>query len=147
MPDPVLSNKLTILLGDGGGTEVFSWPCGATSRSVTFTNNTGEQVVMDCTDPLGLPAAIVRWTESQDTSISIAGRIDRASLAGWRAWNDTGNVRNIRVNFGETGANGGGYYQLPAIIQSFELGAEDKGMVTFTASIMGAGRRVWTAAA
>jgi hypothetical protein len=149
MAAPQLTRKFIILLGDGATpTEAFAFPCGANARSVTLTNNLGEEAVLDCADPLNELAAIQRWVESQDTSISISGRVAKgASIAMWRAWADDGDEKNIRVMFDEASGDGGGYYQLPAFLGSLEWGTEGKGTVTFTANIMGSGPRVWTAAA
>lgn len=148
MAAPSLSRKFIIMLGNGGTpTETFAFPCGANARSVTLSNNLGEETVLDCDDPLNAMAAIQRWVESQDTQITISGRVARAHVAIWRAWVDTGTEKNIRIQFDETAANGGGYYTVPAYLQSLEWGSEGKGTATFTASIMGSGPRVWTAAA
>ena len=147
MADPTLTGKFLILLGDGGSpSETFGFPCGALARSVTLTNNTGETVVMDCTDPLGTVAAIQRWTESQDTQLAISGRVATQSLATWRAWADSGAAKNIRAQIAESGANGGGSWALPAILSSFQISTEGKATATFEATIVAAGRRAWTAA-
>lgn len=145
MADPTLTSKFVILLGNGATpTEVFAWPCGAEARSVSFTNSTGETVVLDCTDPTGVMAAMKRWTESQDTSITISGRVSIEAFPTWRAWADSGDVKNIRVVLDEPAANNGGYWSLPAILQQLELGQEGKSTATFSATIVGAGRRSWT---
>ena len=145
MADPTLTSKFLILLGDGATpTEAFAWPCGANARSVTFQNNTGETVVLDCTDPAGEVAAMKRWVESQDTNLTISGRLAIEALPMWRAWADDAVIKNIRAVVDESAANNGGYWQLPAILQTFEISAEDKATATFTATIVGAGRRVWT---
>lgn len=150
MADPTLTDKLLITLGNGADPEVFAHPCGANTRSVTFTNNLGEETTLDCTDPLGQPAAIQRWMESQDTSLSIAGRVARESWETWRSWADSASyeesVRNIRIEVDNSADDGGGYWALPAILQSFEFSTEGKSTMSFTAEIVGAGRRVWTAA-
>lgn len=145
MADPTLSNKLLILLGDGATpTEAFAFPCGALSRSVTLTNNTGETMVLDCTNPTTTQAAMKRWTESQDASVSISGRVATESFQTWRAWADSGDVKNIRIAFDESAANGGGYWSMPAILQQFELGQEGTATSTFSGTIVAAGRRTWT---
>lgn len=145
MADPTLSNKLLILLGDGATpTEAFAFPCGALARSVTLTNNTGETMVLDCTDPTTTQAAIKRWTESQDGSLSISGRVATESFQTWRAWVDSGEAKNIRVVFDESAASGGGYWAMPAILQQFEMGQEGTATSTFSATIVAAGRRTWT---
>jgi hypothetical protein len=148
MAAPDLSDKLIILLGDGATpTETFAFPCGANARNVTLKNNLGEDVVLDCDDPLGLPALIVRYLESQDTTVSISGRVAKGdSLTQWRAWADDATKKNIKIMFDESTADGGGFYTLPAFLDTLEFGAEGKSTATFSASIMGAGQRVWTAA-
>lgn len=146
MSDPTLSNHLLILLGDGAATETFAFPCGANARSVKFTNNTGEEVTLDCDDPLNAMAAVRRWVESQDTEISISGRVSVESFEAYRAWSDGGSTKNIRVEINNTIVLAGGYYSLPAILQDFEVGAEGKSTMTFSATIVGAGQRIWTPA-
>lgn len=147
MAAPSLSRKFIILLGDGATpTEAFAFPCGANARSVTLSNTLGEETVLDCDDPLNAMAAIQRWVESQDTQISISGRVAKTHVQVWRDWIDAGTEKNIRVQFDESAADGGGYYTVPAFLQSLEWGSEGKGTATFTASIMGSGPRVWTAA-
>lgn len=144
MADPTLTNQLLILLGDGATpTETFSHPCGANARSVKFLNNTGEDSVLDCSNPLGAPAVIKRWTESQDTTLEISGKIGTESMETWRAWRDNGDEKNIRVEI-HNSESPGGYYTLPAILQEFELTSEGTSRVSFSASIVGAGRRTWT---
>ncbi|WP_370281563.1 phage tail tube protein [Pseudooceanicola sp.] len=147
MAAPDLSRRFLILLGDGGDPETFAFPCGANARSVTFTNNLGEETVLDCDDPLGELAAIQRWIESQDTSLTISGRVAKGSIEVWREWVDGGTEKNIRIQFDEAAADGGGYYTVAAYLQQLEWGSEGKGTATFTATIMGSGPRVWTAAA
>lgn len=147
MADPNITGRLLILLGNGASPEVFAWPCGASARSVTYTNNTGEEVLLDCSDPLDVPAAVTRWVESQDTQMTISGRVATESLEMWREWADDMSVKNIRVQWDHPGADGGGYHTLPAILQSLEMGVEGTASATFTATIVGAGRRVWTDAA
>lgn len=138
------SNKLLVYLGDGATTEAFAHPCGANANTVTLTTNTGEAEVLDCDDPLGAAAIIERWATTQDTSLNISGVVTTESFPTWRAWADGGTTKNIRVLFDETAANNGGYWQLPAILTTFEMGRENKGKISFTASIVGAGARTWT---
>ena len=144
MADPTLTGRMLILLGDGASPEVFSYPCGASTRSVTYTNNTGEEVTLDCDDPLDTPAAVQRWSESQDTQMSISGRVATESLAMWRSWADAGTAKNVRIQWDHEAGDGGGYHELPAILQSLEMGVEGKATATFSATIVAAGKRTWT---
>jgi hypothetical protein len=144
MADPTTTQNLLIVLGDGADPEVFAHPCGATARNVTFTNNTGEEVLLDCDDPLGVPAAVHRWVESQDSSLTISGRMAKESFATWRAFSDGGAVKNVRVELMNNVTEAGGYWEIPCILSSFEVGAEGKGEVTVSAELTGAGSRSWT---
>lgn len=152
MADPTLTDKMLISLGDGGDpTETFAHPCGANARNVTFTNNLGEETTLDCTDPIGQPAAIQRWIESQDSAISISGRVARESWDTWRQWIDAPNneaaVKNVRVELDNNVTDGGGYWLIPMLPQNFELGTEGKSTVSFSVDLVASGRRVWTDAA
>lgn len=139
------TTKLVIQLGDGATpTENFTHTCGANSFAVTLSNNLGENTVLDCTDPLGVPASIVRHLESQDTALTISGMVATEAWPTWRAWADNGTEKNTKVILDESAADNGGYWTLPAYLQQLELGKESSGKVTFTATITGAGQRVWT---
>lgn len=149
MTAPTLVYDLLILLGDGGSPETFGAPCGANSREVKLSNTLGEEMLLDCDDPIGAAAVMTRWVEGQDTELTIGGRIATQYLAEWIAWADaagTDAVKNIRVELGATVAQNGGQWTLPAVIESFDLGAQMKGSVTFSATIKQAGARAYTAA-
>lgn len=148
MPTGNQTTRLIIQLGDGATpTEAFAHTCGANTFGVTLTNNLGENTVLDCDDPLDVPASIVRHLESQDTSVTISGMVTTEAWSVWREWADDGSEKNIRVLIDESLANNGGYWTLPAFLQGLELGKESSGKVTFSATISGAGQRTWTDAA
>lgn len=138
------TTRLVIQVGDGGSPEVFAFTCGANSYGITLTNNLGENSVLDCDDPLDVPAVIVRYLETQDTSATISGMVTTEAWATWRDWADSATERNIKILLDESAANDGGFWTLPAFLQTLELGKETSGKVTFTATIAGAGQRVWT---
>jgi len=139
------TTRLVIQLGDGGDpTETFAHTCGANSFGITLTNNLGENTVLDCDNPLDVPAAIVRHLESQDTGATISGMVTTEAWPTWRAWADGGTEKNIKLFLDESAANNGGNWVLPAFLQQLELSKESSGKVTFTATISGAGPRTWT---
>lgn len=139
------TTRLVIQLGDGATpTETFAHTCGANTFGVSLTNNLGEVSELDCTSPLDVPAAITRHLESQDTSATISGSVSTEAWPTWRAWADNGTAKNIRLTIDESAANNGGYWTLPAFLQSLELNKEGSGIVNFTATISGSGARVWT---
>lgn len=139
------TTRLVIQLGDGGDpTEIFAHTCGANSFGVSLTNNLGETMALDCTNPLDVPAKILRHLETQDTSATISGTVTIESWPIWRAWADDAEIKNIKLFLDESAANNGGFWVVPAFLQQLELGKENSGKVTFSASISAAGERVWT---
>lgn len=141
------TTRLIVQIGNGATpTEVFAHTCGANTFNIKLTNNLGEQTVLDCDDPLDLPSVIVRYLESQDTSVTIAGTVTTAAWPTWRSWADTGAAKNIKILLDESAANNGGFWVVPALLSDLELVKEGSGKVQFTASIVGDGARVWTPA-
>lgn len=137
------TTRLVIQLGDGQSPETFAHTCGANSFGISLTNNLGENTVLDCDEPLDVPAAIVRHLESQDTSATISGMVTIEAWPTWRAWADGGTEKNIKLFLDESAANNGGHWTLPAYLASLELTKEAGGKVAFSASISGAGQRAW----
>ncbi|GLS87686.1 hypothetical protein GCM10010873_26600 [Cypionkella aquatica] len=139
------TTRLIVQLGNGATpTEAFAHTCGANNYNIKLTNNLGEATVLDCDDPLDLPAVITRHLESQDTAVSISGMVTTQAWPTWRGWADDGSEKNIKVLLDESAANSGGFWVVPAILSELELVKEGSGKVQFTASITGAGQRVWT---
>ena len=138
------TTRLIVQLGDGGDPETFAHTCGANTFGITMTNNLGENIILDCDNPLDIPAAIVRHLESQDTSVTISGMVTTEAWPTWRAWADGGTEKNIKLILDESAANNGGFYTLPAYLQGLELTKENSGKVKFSATISGAGQRTWT---
>lgn len=138
------TTRLVIQLGDGASPETFAFTCGANSFGVTLTNNLGENSALDCSNPLDVPAAIIRHLETQDTSATISGMVTTEAWPTWREWADDATEKNIKIFLDESAANNGGFWILPAYLQQLEIGKETSGKVTFTATITGAGQRTWT---
>ena len=139
------TKRLIIQLGDGATpAEAFAHTCGANTFGITLTNNLGENTVLDCTNPLDVPAVIVRHLESQDTGVTISGMVTTEAWPTWLAWADDGVEKNIKLLLDEAAADNGGFWVLPAYLASMELNKESSGKVSFSATISGAGQRVWT---
>jgi hypothetical protein len=112
-----------VYLGDGATPEVFSLPCGFTKESLKISNASSSTVVPDCDDPMA-----AAWEERAVSAISAqvsgSGVLAMAALATWRAWALSGQSKNIRVMFDDTGANGGGYFQGAAILSDWSSDAD-----------------------
>ena len=141
------TTRLVIQVGDGGDPETFAFTCGANTFGITLTNNLGDNSALDCDNPLDVPASIIRHLETQDTSVTISGMVTTEAWPTWRGWADDGSEKNIKLFLDESAANNGGYWTVPAYLSELELGKENSGKVTFSASLTGAGQRVWTDAA
>lgn len=141
------STKLVIQLGNGATpTEVFAFTCGASSFTVTLANNTSETVSLDCADPLGVPAAMERFFESQDTSVTVSGKVTTQAFGTWREFADAGTARNVKILFDEASAGGGGFWIVPMMLSGLELSKEGGGTVDISATLVASGQRVWTPA-
>jgi hypothetical protein len=130
-----------ILLGDGAGPEVFSAICGFTELTQTMQINTEDTEVPDCDDPDAMT-----WVEtevrSQQMQLSGQGVLDKAALVKWNLWAagaDAGKAKNVRWLWDLVAADGGGYYQGPGILSSFEVTGQrgQKYNVSVTIAISG----------
>lgn len=108
-----------LMLGDGAEPEVFAAPCGFTSLNLTVNIETNSTNVPDCLDP-DLPA----WLESDEVSKQMAvggsGVIDRDAIQVWRAWLMDGGEKNVRWMTAGTAAEGGGHWEAPGILSTYE---------------------------
>ena len=93
-PTTARFGKFRVKLGDGGSPEVFSAPCGFTSKSLTLTKNLTEVNLPDCDDPDAV-AWVGRDAESLSASVSGEGVLAAESVETWLdAWE---NVDSISV--------------------------------------------------
>lgn len=144
MPEPKQTNRLIIQVGDGEDPEVFAHTCGANTFGIKLTNNLGETTVLDCENPLDLPAAILRHLESQDTSATISGTVAMTAWPTWQRWADDADTKNVKLFIDESAANNGGFWIVPMMLADLNLDKQGSGIVQFTVEIKANGRRVWT---
>lgn len=136
-----------MLLGNGATpTEAFAAPCGFEQLGMTVNIETSTTNVPDCASP-DLPS----WLQSDEVSkqmvLSGSGVLDTDALQTWRGWVSAGGQRNVRWFTEGTGVNGGGYYQAPGILTTYEesgqrgqrwqlsIGVTLNGKPTFTAAV------------
>lgn len=86
MATPVTAKfgKMRVLLGDGASPEVFTAPCGLTSKGITVSQNLSEVNLPDCDDP-DAPFWVARDTTSLSVSISGEGVLAADSVTTWLA--------------------------------------------------------------
>jgi len=115
-PTVIPGSRLLILIGAGGDSpgspDVFSEPCGLTTKNFTLSANTTTNIVPDCADPT-LPA----W-ESKDV-VSIAAEVTGngiMAVEAFHAWADwflgaTSRLARIQLVSPTTLPNSLGYFQ------------------------------------
>lgn len=145
-PTTYSAKKLLIQLGNGATPEVFSAPCGLTTRGINMSKETNDVTVPDCDDP-DLPSWTERDVLSLSGEISGSGILAAEAFATWRNAFLSTNAVNCRIKIDETGANGGGYFygafHLTAFNVTGEIGNKIQIEVTFTSD----GEILWQAAA
>lgn len=148
-PRTLSFSNFKVYISDTDSPGVFTAPCGFIQKSLTIEAATSDATVPDCDTPED-PA----WTERAVTALSAtingSGIMAMASLTTWRTWMLAATARTVRVEFADTGANGGGYYEGDAILQNLghavALGS-DGNKAQLTANIVSTGEWTWTSAA
>jgi len=95
-PSTVRPSKLRVLLGDGGSPEVFTAPCGLTSKSLNLNKNLSDVSIPDCDDP-DAPYWLARDVESLSMEISGEGLLAAEYEADWNDANFSTEPRSVRV--------------------------------------------------
>lgn len=128
-PITISASKLLIQLGNGASPEVFSAPCGLTTKGITFTKNMNDITVPDCDDP-DAAAWVERGVVSLSASIAGNGVLAMESHDTWlEAYQSTESV-SARVLLTEA-THGGwfeGKFHLSTLTENGSLG--DKVQVT-----------------
>jgi predicted secreted protein len=138
-------SEFLLKIGDGASPEVFSAPCGLTSRSFDLTASTNDQTVPDCSDD-DLAAWTARAIDALSGTISGSGVMDRTSLADYRTWFLSTLPKNCRIQIVATGANGGGYFEGSFLLTKLTLGGERGQKATVEIELQSDGAITWTAA-
>ena len=130
-----------IKVGDGASPEVFTAPCGLTSKGFNQTANTQKTAVPDCTDP-DAPAYNETAVDTIDSEISGSGILAAEAFTVWQAWFDSAAAKNCRVY--PLGA-AGGYYEGRGILSAFNMTVQRGQKVNVDVTIQADGQMVWNA--
>lgn len=148
-PTTLRFGEFRVWLEDQDNLGSYITPCGFTERTFDHTNATSDAIVPDCDNPDAAPDT-QRAVTSKSKQVSGSGILALESLPLWRAWADAGDSRNIRVEFGASGANNGGYYQGPAVLSKLTYSASisaDGGRAKISVQIDNDGAWTWFDAA
>lgn len=95
-PTTVRPGKMRILLGDGGSPEVFSAPCGLTTKAIRVSKDLSDVLIPDCDDP-----DAAGWLARDVTSLSIEitgeGLLAAESEALWMDATFSADPVNVKV--------------------------------------------------
>lgn len=127
-------------------TPSFEMPCGFLSKSLEISATSGETEVGDCDDP-DAPVWTERDVRALSARVSGQGVLAMESYATWRSMLGQPG-RLIRVEFNDTAANGGGYWQGRAILNTLTHGSGNRGeKLTLNIDMSSDGEWTWTPAA
>lgn len=123
----------------------FKQPCGFTQKSLELSSTTGDTEVPDCDDPDGAV-----WTErdvrARSARVSGQGVMAMESYDEWRAF-FLGGPRLVRVEFNDTLANGGGFWQGRAVLTTLTHAGSRGEKLTLNIDLTSDGVWAWTPAA
>lgn len=139
-PTTLAFSKLSILVGDGASPEVFSAPCGLTSKGFDLAASSNDVQVPDCDDP-DAPAWTERVVRALSGKVSGSGIMAVESFDTWRDWALGGLAKNVRVQLVGTGL---GYYSGSFILSAFSLKASLGDKVEVDVSLDSDGQITWT---
>lgn len=138
--------KLLIMLGDGGGTEVFTAPCALITKGIALTADTSDNNVQDCADP-DAPTWVERVVRGLSAEITGSGRLAMESFDEWRTWFLSGDPKNIRVKIDMTLAQNGGHFAVRAVCTGLTIsGNEDDGKIGIDVTMVSDGEVTWVPA-
>lgn len=113
-----------MLVGDGATpTENFAALCGFTSLNLTVNIETNSTNVPDCDDP-DLPSWLMSDEVSKQMVLGGQGVLDTDAVQIEEDWILVGGEKNIRWLRDGSAANGGGYWQAPGILTTYEQTGE-----------------------
>ena len=128
-------SKFLIKIGDGAAPEVFTDPCGLTSKGFTRTANLNDTNIPDCDEP-DAPSWLGRDVVSYQASSAGSGVVAAESFATWEDWWNEGDTRNIRIELGSPPEYA---WIMPAKLQEFAITGERGDKVQMTVSIVSDG--------
>ena len=140
-PTVIAGTKLLILVGDGATPEVFSGPCGLTSRGIAFTASTNSTLIPDCDDP-ELPAWEAKDVNSIAAQVTGNGVMAVESFNIWNNWFQAAVGKNCQISLAAPNL---GYWSGSFILTSLRYGGERGNKVTVDVTLDNNGAVIWTA--
>lgn len=150
-PTVIPGTKLLILVGSGGDSpgspDVFSEPCGLTTKNAALTAATNTTIIPDCIDP-SLPAWEAKDVVSLAMEVTGTGVMAVESFQTWNLWFLGGTERACRIQLVSPAgfANYLGYYLGNFILSSLTWGGVRGQKVTIDVTLSNNGAIVFVPA-
>lgn len=100
-PTVLVGTKLLILVGDGATPEVFSQPCGLTTRGIDFSASTNTTLIPDCDDPEA-PAWEAKDVNGLSAQVTGSGVMAVESFDTWNDWFQNGEANNVQIKLDDS---------------------------------------------
>jgi hypothetical protein len=150
-PTVIAGTKLLILVGSGGDSpgspDVFSEPCGLTTKNAALTAATATTVLPDCTDP-----TLAAWEAKDVVSLAMevtgTGVMAVESFLTWHLWFMGGTERACRIQLVSPTTNplSLGYYLGNFILTALTWGGVRGEKVTIDVTLVNNGTITFVAA-
>lgn len=140
-PTVLVGTKLLILVGDGASPELFSQPCGLTTRGFDLTASTNTTLIPDCDDPEA-PAWEAKDVNSLSAAVSGSGVMAIESFDTWNDWFMSAIGRNVQIKLDDSLL---GQWEGTFILTSLKYGGQRGQKVTVDIALSNDGAVVWNA--
>lgn len=141
-PQVLAGTKLWIMVGDGASPEIFSQPCGLTTRGIAFTAQTNSTLVPDCDDP-ELPAWETKDVSSIAAQVTGNGVLAVEAFDTWNDWFQTAAAKNCQITLDDPGL---GHWAGSFILTSFRVTGQRGQKVTVDITMDNNGAVPWVPA-
>lgn len=138
-PTVIVGTKLLILVGNGASPEVFSEPCGLTTKSFDMSASTNSTLIPDCDDPEA-PAWEAKDVNSLAATLSGSGVMAVESFDTWQDWFMLATSKNIQIKLDNASL---GQWEGSFIISSLKYGGQRGQKVTIDVTMVNDGAVVW----
>jgi len=138
-PTVIVGTKLLILVGDGATPEVFSQPCGLTTRNFDLAASTNSTLIPDCDDPEA-PAWEAKDVNALSATISGSGVMAIAAFPTWKNWFMNAQSKNIQIKLDDPAL---GYWQGSFIMSAAKFSGVRGQKVNIDCTMVNDGAITW----
>jgi predicted secreted protein len=141
-PTVIVGTKLLILVGDGASPEVFSQPCGLTTRGIEFKASTNTTLIPDCDDPEA-PAWEAKDVNGLSATVTGSGVMAVESFDIWNDWFQAALAHNCQIKLDDAAL---GYWQGQFILTDLKYNGQRGNKVLIDITLDNTGAVPWVPA-